>query len=122
MAAGQHVCSASVFNAQEVICAVNKKTPNGVFLLFVYSFFLEDFFFGAFAPFFLASESPIATACLRLVTFLPDLPLFNVPFFCLRTAFLTSSPAFLLYLAIATPFLIQIRLAILINEKGGRLL
>jgi hypothetical protein len=48
-----------------------------------YSFFFADFFFGAFAPFFLASESPMATACLRLVTFLPDLPLFKVPFFCL---------------------------------------
>jgi hypothetical protein len=29
---------------------------------------------GTFAPFSLASDKPIAIACLRLVTFLPDLP------------------------------------------------
>ena len=84
---------------------LNKKTPNGVFTLFCYLLFLEDFFFGTLAPFLRASESPMATACFRLVTFLPDLPLFNVPFFCLCTAFFTSSPDFLLYLAILTPFL-----------------
>jgi hypothetical protein len=37
----------------------------------------EDFFFGTFSPFWRASERPIAIACLRLVTFLPDRPLFN---------------------------------------------
>jgi hypothetical protein len=36
-------------------------------------------FFGTFAPAALASERPIAIACLRLVTFLPDRPLFKVP-------------------------------------------
>ena len=36
---------------------------------------------GTFAPFRRASESPMATACLRLVTFLPLRPLFNVPRF-----------------------------------------
>jgi len=36
-------------------------------------------FFGTFAPAALASERPIAIACLRLVTFGPDLPLLNVP-------------------------------------------
>lgn len=39
------------------------------------------------APDFLASESPIATACFRLVTFRPD-PLFNFP--CLK-AFISRS-------------------------------
>lgn len=43
-----------------------------------------DFFFAAFFGTFLparrASESPIAIACLRLVTFFPLRPLFNVPF------------------------------------------
>jgi hypothetical protein len=40
--------------------------------------------FGTLAPFFRASESPIAIACLRLFTFppWPLLPRFNVP--CLR--------------------------------------
>ena len=44
----------------------------------------ELFFFGTLAPFFRASESPMAIACFRLFT-LPPCPLFprfNVP--CLR--------------------------------------
>ena len=36
-------------------------------------------FFGTFAPAALASERPIAMACLRLVTFRPERPLFKVP-------------------------------------------
>jgi hypothetical protein len=36
-------------------------------------------FFGTFLPSALASESPIAIACLRLLTLRPDRPLFNVP-------------------------------------------
>jgi hypothetical protein len=39
----------------------------------------DDFFAGTFAPAFRASDRPIAIACLRLVTFLPDRPLFSVP-------------------------------------------
>jgi len=58
----------------------------------------EDFFFGTFAPSFLASDKPIAIACLRLVTFLP-LPLFNVPSFFSCIAFSTLSPAFFEYFA-----------------------
>jgi hypothetical protein len=39
-----------------------------------------DFFFrGTLAPARRASDNPIATACLRLVTFFPELPLRNVP-------------------------------------------
>ena len=41
----------------------------------------EDFFLGTFAPLLRASESPIAIACLRLVTFLPLRPLFSLPLF-----------------------------------------
>jgi hypothetical protein len=46
--------------------------------------FLVDFlffvvFFGTFLPSALASERPMAIACLRLLTFLPDRPLFKVP-------------------------------------------
>jgi hypothetical protein len=47
-------------------------------LRFFAVFFLEAFF-GTFAPSALASDNPIAIACLRLLTFLPDRPLFNVP-------------------------------------------
>jgi hypothetical protein len=74
---------------------------------FVSYFFLddlEDFFFGTLAPSLRAWESPIAIACLRLVTFLPDLPLFRVPFFRSCIAFSTFLPAFLLYLAMDAPF------------------
>lgn len=38
-----------------------------------------------------ASESPIAIACLRLFTVLPDLPLFSVPRFLRRIALSTIS-------------------------------
>jgi hypothetical protein len=56
------------------------------------AYLLEDFlaegFLGTFAPFFRASESPIAIACLRLFTFppLPPGPDFSVPFFRRRIA------------------------------------
>jgi hypothetical protein len=54
---------------------------------------------GTFAPFSRASESPIAIACLRLVTFLPLRPLFSVPFFLRRiadsTRLLAALPYFL---------------------------
>jgi hypothetical protein len=51
------------------------------------------FFLGLFAPFFRASERPIAMACLRLVTFLPDFPDFSVPRFSLCIARLTLEEA-----------------------------
>ena len=57
-------------------------------------FFFEDAFFleglrGTFPPALRACERPIAIACLRLLTFLPDLPLFSVPRFRSCIAFLT---------------------------------
>jgi hypothetical protein len=51
------------------------------------------FFFGTFAPFLRASERPIATACLRLVTFFPLRPLFSVPRFISCISFFTCLPA-----------------------------
>jgi hypothetical protein len=60
-------------------------------------FFFPPFFRGTFAPFFLASESPIAIACFLLVTFLPLPPDFNVPFFFLRIALSTRFDAALPY-------------------------
>src|SRR3984957_4994343 len=60
-------------------------------------FFFAAALFGTFFPSARASERPIAIACLRLVPFLPDRPLFNVPalrFFITRS---TSAEAFLEY-------------------------
>jgi hypothetical protein len=54
---------------------------------------------GTFAPFFRASLSPMAIACLRLFTFPPD-PLSRVPVFRRRMADSTLFDADLLYLAI----------------------
>ena len=50
--------------------------------------FLEELLRGTFAPFFRASDKPIAIACLRLFTVppLPPRPLFSVPFFLRRIA------------------------------------
>jgi hypothetical protein len=45
------------------------------------------------APFFRASESPIAIACFLLLTFRPDLPLLSVPafrFFMARPTFFAA--------------------------------
>jgi hypothetical protein len=50
------------------------------------------------APFFLASDKPIAIACLRLVTFLPLLPDLRVPFFFRRIALSTRFDAAFPYL------------------------
>src|SRR6202161_3449307 len=54
---------------------------------------LREVFFGTFAPAALASERPIAMACLRLVTFRAERPLFNVPalrFFIARSTVLDA--------------------------------
>jgi hypothetical protein len=67
-----------------------------LFRFFAAAFFFEAFF-GTFLPAALASERPIAIACLRLFTFRPERPLFNVPalrFFITRS---TSAEAFLEY-------------------------
>ena len=55
-------------------------------------------FFGTFAPAALASERPIAIACLRLLTVLPDRPLFNVPVLRFFIARSTLADAFFEYL------------------------
>jgi hypothetical protein len=52
---------------------------------------------GTFAPDRRASDKPIAIACLRLVTFLPDRPLRNFPRLRSRITFATFFDAFLLY-------------------------
>src|SRR5438552_12738600 len=70
-------------------------------VFFEEDFFLEtDFLAGTFAPALRASERPMAIACLRLVTFLPDFPLLRVPRFFSCMTFLTFDCAFLPYWAI----------------------
>jgi hypothetical protein len=60
--------------------------------------FFEVFrFFGTLAPFFRASDNPIAIACLRLLTLRPERPLFNVPDLRFFIARLTLPDAFLEY-------------------------
>src|ERR1700680_2997686 len=56
-----------------------------------------DRFLGTFAPLCLASDSPIAIACLRLLTCLPDLPDFNAPRLRSCIALLTFWLAFFPY-------------------------
>src|SRR2546423_1849329 len=75
-----------------------RRGTRRVYFLFDDDFFDDDFFFGTFAPERRASDSPMATACLRLVTFLPELPLLSVPRFRSCIAFSTFFEAFLLYL------------------------
>jgi len=67
--------------------------------------FFEDFFalffllfLGTLAPSALASERPMAMACFRLFTFLPDRPLFNVPALRFFIARPTLAEAFFEYL------------------------
>lgn len=68
------------------------------FAFFVLRDVLADFFFfGTFLPALRASERPMAMACFRLVTFLPDRPLFSVPFLRLCIARLTVLAAPLEY-------------------------
>src|SRR5215217_7685428 len=57
----------------------------------------ELFLGGTFFPSRLASDRPIAIACFRLVTFLPDPPLLNVPAFRFFIARPTLADAFFEY-------------------------
>src|SRR2546423_3503491 len=60
--------------------------------------FAQDFFFlGTFAPALRASDRPIAIACLRLLTVLPDRPLLSVPRLRSCIARFTFADAFLPY-------------------------
>jgi hypothetical protein len=56
-------------------------------------------FFGTFAPLLRASESPMAIACLRLLTFLPERPLLSLPRLYSCIALLTLRFDVLPYLA-----------------------
>ncbi len=81
---------------------------------------LRDPFRGTLAPFSRASLSPIAIACLRLVTRRPDRPLFSVPRFLRRIADSTRFEADLPYFAIAhTSALALASRSPLRNEEPG---
>jgi hypothetical protein len=67
-------------------------------LRFFDAFRFFEAFFGTFLPFALASDRPIAIACLRLLTLRPERPLFNVPALRFFIARLTSVDAFFEYL------------------------
>src|SRR5436305_1267129 len=70
-----------------------------------YFFLREDFLrFGTFPPARRASDSPMAIACLRLFTRLPERPLLSVPCLRLCIARFTLLRAFVPYLAMATPW------------------
>lgn len=64
----------------------------------------DDLLRGTFAPDRRASDNPIAIACFRLLTVLPERPLFSVPLFRSCIAFLTFWDAFLPYLAMKPPW------------------
>src|SRR5690349_18695899 len=74
---------------------------------FFADFFGDDFladFFGTFPPSFLASDKPIAIACLGLVTFLPLRPLLSLPSFISSMARFTLPWLFFPYFAIVVCF------------------
>jgi hypothetical protein len=58
----------------------------------------DDFFDGTLPPSRRASDRPMAMACLRLVTFFPEPPLFSVPRLRSCIALSTFSEAFFPYL------------------------
>jgi hypothetical protein len=67
------------------------------FLAVFFAFFFFAAFFGTLLPAALASDNPIAIACLRLLTLRPDRPLFNVPALRFFIARPTLADAFLEY-------------------------
>ena len=64
---------------------------------FLELFLFFERFFGTLLPSALASERPIAIACLRLLTLRPDRPLFRVPALRSFIARLTLADAFFEY-------------------------
>ncbi len=71
-----------------------------LFFFFGALFFLAAAFFGTLAPSFLASDKPMAIACLRWVTYLPLRPLFSFPSFISSMTFFTLAWLFGEYFAI----------------------
>src|SRR3954471_7854584 len=94
------------------LALADERSP--VDLLRFVLFLADVFFFGAgtFPPARRASESPIAIACLRLVTFFPELPLFSVPALRSFIAFPTFSDAFFPYLLAIVVLLVHGRILV----------
>lgn len=80
-------------------CGVSFGTGGYFFL----DFLDDDLLAGTLPPSRRACDSPMAIACFRLLTFLLERPLFNVPLFRSRMAFPTFSDAFLPYRAMVFP-------------------
>ena len=85
-----------------------------------------DRFFGTLAPFFRASERPIAIACFLLLTFLPDLPLLRVPplrFFMARPTFFAAPLEYFLFAFLAIALVLRgfwsIRIGTQRSTKGS---
>lgn len=74
-----------------------------------YFFYWLDFFLSTFAPFFRATERPVAIACFLLFAFFFDFPLCSLPFLAFFTARFTELLAFLPYLAI---------ISLLVRDRG----
>jgi hypothetical protein len=73
------------------------------------------------APFFRASDSPIAIACFRLFTVRPLLPDLSVPFFLLRIALSTRFDAALPYFRRLEGFraaILLLRLDVMVTVSG----
>jgi hypothetical protein len=75
-------------------------------------------FFGTFCPAARASDSPIAIACLRLLTVLPDRPLFKVPALRFFIARPTLAAAFFEYFRAMT--ILPIPEIIFMTDDGSR--
>jgi hypothetical protein len=78
---------------------------------------------GTFAPFFRASERPIAIACLRLVTFppFPPLPDLKVPLFRRRIALSTRFCAAFPYFRLPEDFraaILDLRSGVVVSNLG----
>jgi hypothetical protein len=73
----------------------------GIYFFFVFR--VDDFLRGTLPPARRASERPMAIACLRLVTFFPDRPLFSFPLLRSCIAFFTFCFAFGPYFAMFAP-------------------
>ena len=78
---------------------------------------LEAVLRGTLAPFSLASDNPIAIACLRDVTFLSLRPLLSLPFFISCMALSTLSLATFEYFAIVV-FLVSKKLCLRKKQKN----
>jgi hypothetical protein len=87
-----------------------REEPEVFAALFFGALFFAAFFFagalGTLLPCFRASDSPMAIACFRLVTFFPLLPLFNLPSFISSIARFTFCWLPFEYLAIKIIFVI----------------